>query len=37
MEMIENPHGMENITFLGNAFESNTYNTTLCVFQAGYT
>lgn len=37
METIENPYGMENITFLGNAVESNTYNTTLCVLQAGYT
>lgn len=37
MEMIENPYSMEYITFLGNAIESNTYNTTLCVLQAGYT
>jgi hypothetical protein len=37
METIENPYSMEYITFLGNAIESNTYNTTLCVLQAGYT
>jgi len=37
METIENPYSMENITFLGNAVESNTYNTTLCVLQARYT
>ena len=37
METIENPYGMENITFLGNVVESNSYNTTLCVLQAGYT
>ena len=37
MEMIENPYGMENITFLGISVESNTYNTTLCVLQVGYT
>lgn len=37
MEMIENSYGMENITFLGNAIQCNTYNTTLCFLQAGYT
>jgi hypothetical protein len=30
METIENPYVMENVTFLGNAVESNTYKTTLC-------
>lgn len=37
MATIENPYSMENITFLGNAVESNTYNTILCILQAGYT
>jgi hypothetical protein len=35
MEMIGNPYCMENITFLWNVVESNTYNTTLCVLQVG--
>jgi hypothetical protein len=37
MEVNERPCGMENITLSGNAVDCNTYNTRLCVLQAGYT